>query len=407
MTTYSDPYAVDNLTLPVGSGLEILTVDENGQVNGTALVKVTLPYEVSHEGRFFEGEFAGASAMTALQRFVTLESQLETATPGYGILWHLCRARRDLCGCQMPARGVWHIDCGRVRDPNAVTEPWVRAGVFGRPAAASDTAAPGPADAARGRALPWMADAAADTSRVSMLRERFVEHRDRGRESGRTDPQHRLALAAVEHRERQRARSRSRSRKRRRRKRSPSSDSTRDDDRDHSALAVFRSASSRDSSSDVRAWAAQHPGQLFMAGVTEVQRLLGAREGAIGDARGTTLEPKFVPYLLTVLHSQHPVEKVGVARSRELRTLAQCLDHLAMGQVAECADTLMQRFKACEAAAGDGTWNLAKRYELIPDVGSGLVGVSEKKQAAKDEVLAQRLSDAAGRKKNATKSGTE
>ena len=63
VTTYSDPQAVDNLSLPVGSGLEILTVDENGQVNGTALIKVTLPYDVSHEGRFFEGEFAGASAM--------------------------------------------------------------------------------------------------------------------------------------------------------------------------------------------------------------------------------------------------------------------------------------------------------------------------------------------------------
>ena len=53
VTTYSDPYAVDNLTLPVGSGLEILTVDENGQVNGVALVKVSLPYECTHEGRFF------------------------------------------------------------------------------------------------------------------------------------------------------------------------------------------------------------------------------------------------------------------------------------------------------------------------------------------------------------------
>ena len=117
------------------------------------------------------------------------------------------------------------------------------------------------------------------------------------------------------------------------------------------------------------------------------------------------MEPKFVPYLLTVLHSQHPVEKVGVARSRELRTLAQCLDHLAMGQItlSERADTLMQRFKACEAAAADGTWNLARRYELIPDIGSGLVGVGERKQAARDEVLAQRLSEAAGRTTGATK----
>ena len=119
------------------------------------------------------------------------------------------------------------------------------------------------------------------------------------------------------------------------------------------------------------------------------------------------MEPKFVPYLLTVLHSQHPVEKVGVARSRELRNLAQCLDHLAMGQIGECADTLMQRFKACEAAAADRTWNLAGRYELIPDIGSGLVGVGERKQAARDEVLAQRLSEAAGRTKGTTKAGPE
>ena len=135
-----------------------------------------------------------------------------------------------------------------------------------------------------------------------------------------------------------------------------------------------------------------------MQGVTEVDRVLGAREGAIGAGGSTGMTPRFVPYLQTSFHGRFPVEKTGVGKARELRTLATALDHLGRGEVAQASDLLMQRFKAVTAAVEDGNWALAQRYELIPDIGAGLVGVYERKLAARDEALSARLSAAVSKK---------
>ena len=108
--------------------------------------------------------------------------------------------------------------------------------------------------------------------------------------------------------------------------------------------------------------------------------------------------PRFVPYLLTCFHSRFPVEKTGLGKARELRTLATALDHVGRGEIAQLSDLLVQRFKAVTAAVEDGNWNLAQRYELIPDVCGGLIGVHERKLAAKDEALATRLGTAASKR---------
>ena len=115
------------------------------------------------------------------------------------------------------------------------------------------------------------------------------------------------------------------------------------------------------------------------------------------------MAPRFLPYLLTSFHGRFPLDKVGVGKAREMRTLATALDHLGRGEVAQASDLLMQRFKAVTAAVEDGNWTLAQRYELIPDVAAGLVGVHERRLAAKDEALSARLAAAASKK--STKGG--
>ena len=136
-----------------------------------------------------------------------------------------------------------------------------------------------------------------------------------------------------------------------------------------------------------------------MQGVAEVDRVLGARGGAYSQSSAGHVDPRFVQYLLTAFHGRFPIDKIGVGRSRELRTVATALDQLGRGEVAQASDLLVQRFKALTASIEDGTWDLAQRYELIPDSMSGLVGVHERKLAAKDVALAARLASATGGRK--------
>ena len=149
---------------------------------------------------------------------------------------------------------------------------------------------------------------------------------------------------------------------------------------------------------DIKALAAAYPGQLFMQGVAEVDRVLGSREGAIGSSSGALMAPRFVPYLLTCFHGRFPVDRTGVGKARELRTLATALDPLGRGEIAQASDLLVQRFKAVTAAIEDGNWTLAQRYELISDTGGGLIGVHERKLADKDEALAARPGSTAGKR---------
>ena len=68
-------------------------------------------------------------------------------------------------------------------------------------------------------------------------------------------------------------------------------------------------------------------------------------------------------YLTTVVQALKSREP-GLRSERELRTLAEALDHLLSGNLAACGDTLMQRFKV--EPAGEAGWAVASRMELIP-----------------------------------------
>ena len=90
--------------------------------------------------------------------------------------------------------------------------------------------------------------------------------------------------------------------------------------------------------------------------------------------------------------------------SRELRTIAQALDALSAGQLPALADILMQRFKALEMSIVDAGWGLAKRVELLPDAPAGLTSLSERRAAARSELLHLRLAEARTKAEGATSS---
>ena len=94
-------------------------------------------------------------------------------------------------------------------------------------------------------------------------------------------------------------------------------------------------------------------------------------------------------YLLCILQISHSTN-MSIRSQRELRTLAEALDMLLTGQLAQLGDLLMQRFKAVEVAAVDG-WAIAKHLELIPSAGLSSISNMERKLATDMEMREMKL----------------
>jgi len=98
------------------------------------------------------------------------------------------------------------------------------------------------------------------------------------------------------------------------------------------------------------------------------------------DGEREALRPRVVRYLTTVAAAARS-QPLGLRYERELRTLAEGLDFLMEGKLAELGDLLTQRYKAVETAASEASWEIAKHYELIPDTSVSAVSFSERAAA--------------------------
>eukprot|EP00971_Amphidinium_carterae_P341968 6481071-Amphidinium_carterae.1 len=60
-------------------------------------------------------------------------------------------------------------------------------------------------------------------------------------------------------------------------------------------------------------------------------------------------------------------ESLGLRSSRELLTIARAVDSMLRGDTVAAAECLLQRFKAVELSAQEGTWTNARHLEVIPE----------------------------------------
>ena len=159
----------------------------------------------------------------------------------------------------------------------------------------------------------------------------------------------------------------------------------------------------------------------------------------VGGVTLKSWEPRVVQYLTTVL--DRGSKELGRRNQRELRTLAEALDHLLEGDPLKAADVLMARFSSVELAgpgqsravaqhlefrrklraiadaadhlsegdprraadalrarlssvelAGPGqSWAVAQHLELVPEAESGVASERAKHAAGKEELLRQKL----------------
>ena len=181
-----------------------------------------------------------------------------------------------------------------------------------------------------------------------------------------------------------REKKRKKKRKRRRRRRR-SSTTTSSSDTEEDAGGVFRFASNRDAGHEnaIQDMARRKPGKLLAEGMKIMAKHCDPSLALVGgNTGGQALPPAAMKYLRQILEVTQG-KKLTKRDTRELETLATCLDHLAAGRLAYLGDVLMQRFKAVETATRDQSWMLAQQQEFIPSHELGVSTAREAEVAAK------------------------
>ena len=160
------------------------------------------------------------------------------------------------------------------------------------------------------------------------------------------------------------------------------------------------------SSQKIKDLASRRPGLLLLSGLEMMAKFLDPLAGGRGGVNakpGQLGTPKVVRYLTTVVQVS-AAHGVSVRNERELRTLAEALDALLLGDVTRAADIIMMRFKAVELAATSQDWSSAKFLELIPQTQVSSLTEMEKeaiaKQKFRDAKLAKLMAPSQGERRS-------
>ena len=244
--------------------------------DGTAVFEISEQVGVGDgQGVFLLAATHGASSPL---RGIELEPLFPPAAWGRrGGCLHLCRHGMAQCPAVTPfGRAVLHVDTLRFRNARGLTEPWIR----GRGDAGAPAGLPGhsvrvgaPGGPAGSAAPEPDGEVARLEARVRQLQEQLFAGRSSGsqeaRGSGR-DARSRLLDQAAQEESR-----RAKKKQKRRRRRSSSSSGSQSDG------SLFRMAPSR-GENRIRALAISQPGKSYDAGLNEITRVMGLREGAGG-----------------------------------------------------------------------------------------------------------------------------
>ena len=102
-------------------------------------------------------------------------------------------------------------------------------------------------------------------------------------------------------------------------------------------------------------------------------------------------QPIAQAFVQQIIFGEHDKKKMGLRNSRELESWALLIDCLLRGETAAGLDVAMQRLKALERSIVDGSWSVARWYELIPTSASHLTDRHEALAAMRLEKSEQDL----------------
>jgi hypothetical protein len=96
-----------------------------------------------------------------------------------------------------------------------------------------------------------------------------------------------------------------------------------------------------------------------------------------------------VKYFTSVLEAQQ--KDLGLRNKRELRTLAEAIDALLVGDNLRATDILAVRFSAVEMSAREGSWPVSSHLELIPHTSASTASTRAMQAAAREASDAAKL----------------
>ena len=131
----------------------------------------------------------------------------------------------------------------------------------------------------------------------------------------------------------------------------------------------------------------KYPGRLASRMLLKMQR--ATARGLEGATK--TMTPAVAQnHILTIMVPSLQA-KIGIRTQRELKTLGEALDQLALGRPSRTADVIAQRIKALERATQEGGWSSAQFLELLPPESSTLLERDEELYLAKEYLTDQKL----------------
>ena len=130
--------------------------------------------------------------------------------------------------------------------------------------------------------------------------------------------------------------------------------------------SVFRLASLPEGVDKLRELHERKPGHLANVTLMRYQELLErstGREANLGHL--DAFPPVGRAYLSQIYMVRHPAQELGPRNTREMQTLLTAVDYLASNDPLRAMDVLLQRQKALELAAEQGSWSQANFLELV------------------------------------------
>ena len=131
---------------------------------------------------------------------------------------------------------------------------------------------------------------------------------------------------------------------------------------------VFRGAALPKGMERLRRVHQKHPGRIASRSLQRLQELLMNAQGrgtAFQEEETAMLPAVAVGYLAQVFFQQHPPSVVGLRSSKELRTLAHCIDLICRNDPLRSLDMMIQRLKAIELSHIQCNWHQASQLELV------------------------------------------